>query len=237
MPESLSVKPAPLWEKPNLDEESGLLACGYRRIAGLDEAGRGAWAGPVYAAAVVLPLERPDLLYLLADVRDSKQLSPRQRETLSGVIREVALAVGVGWAEVEEIDDMGILPATRLAMARAVRQLSGPVDALLIDYVSLPDVSLPQRSLPRADARCLSVAAASIVAKVERDRRMTEMDREYPGYGFASHKGYGTPQHRRALRRLGPSPLHRRAWRPVACCEARNEVECRQSLTTPPVQG
>ncbi len=210
MPESLPVKPT-----PNLEEEHDLLALGYRRIAGVDEAGRGAWAGPVYAAAVVLPLERPDLLRRLADVRDSKQLSPPQREALSGIIREVALAVGAGWAEVEEIDGLGILPATRLAMARAVRQLPGPVDALLIDYVRLPEVPLPQRALPRADACCLSVAAASIIAKVERDRRMVELDREYPGYGFASHKGYGTPQHRRALRQLGPSPLHRRTWGPM----------------------
>ncbi len=225
MPESFPVKPALRWEKPGLDEERSLLACGYRRIAGVDEAGRGAWAGPVYAAAVVLPLERPDLPEVLAGVRDSKQLSPRQRETLSGVIRGVALGVGVGWAEVEEIDDLGILPATRLAMARAVGQLSGPVDALLIDYVRLPEVPLPQRSLPRADARCLSVAAASIIAKVERDRRMAELDREYPGYGFARHKGYGTLQHRRALQQLGPSPLHRRTWRPVVGCPARTPDE------------
>ncbi|MBC7226679.1 MAG: ribonuclease HII [Thermoflexales bacterium] len=216
MRESLPVKPAPFGETPTLEEESNLLACGYRRIAGLDEAGRGAWAGPVYAAAVVLPLDRPDLLEVLSGVRDSKQLSPHQRETLSRVIRDVALAVGVGWAEVEEIEGLGILPATRLAMSRAVQQLSVPVDALLIDYVCLPDVSLPQRSLPQADVRCLSVAAASIIAKVERDRRMVELDREYPGYGFAGHKGYGTPQHRRALQRLGVSPLHRRTWRPVA---------------------
>jgi ribonuclease HII len=220
MPESLSVKSASPWETPNLDEERGLLACGYRRIAGVDEAGRGAWAGPVYAAAVILPLERPDLLRRLSDVRDSKQLSPLQRETLSSVIREVALTVGVGWAEVEEIDDLGILPATRLAMARAIGQLAGPVDALLIDYVRLPEVPLPQRSLPRADAHCLSVAAASIIAKVERDQRMTELDREYPGYGFAGHKGYGTPQHRQALQQRGPSPLHRRTWRPVVGREA-----------------
>lgn len=216
MPELPSVKPVPLWEKPDLEKESGLLARGYRRIAGLDEAGRGAWAGPVYAAAVVLPLDRPDLLHRLSDVRDSKQLSPHQREALADIIQEVALAVGVGWAEVEEIDGLGILPATRLAMSRAIQRLSEPVDALLIDYVCLPDISLPQRSLPRADARCLSVAAASIIAKVERDRRMVEMDREYPGYGFARHKGYGTPQHHRALQRLGPSPLHRQTWRPVA---------------------
>ena len=201
---------------PDLAEETGLLACGYRRIAGMDEAGRGAWAGPVYAAAVVLPLERPDLSRLLADVRDSKGLSPLQREALYDRIREVALAVGVGWAEVAEIDALGILPATRRAMARAVGGLALPADALLIDYVRLPEIGLPQRSLPRADACCLSVAAASIIAKVERDRRMTELDREYPGYGFARHKGYGTPQHRRALQQLGPCPIHRRTWRPLA---------------------
>lgn len=204
---------------PDLAEETALLACGYRRIAGVDEAGRGAWAGPVYAAAVVLPLERPDLARLLADVRDSKQLSPPRREAAYARIREIALAVGVAWAEVAEIEAMGILPATRLAMARAVGQLAVPVDALLIDYVPLPEIPLPQRVLPKADARCLSVAAASIVAKVERDRRMVEMDREYPGYGFACHKGYGTSRHRQALRRLGPSPIHRRTWRPVAWSE------------------
>lgn len=215
MPERLSVKSASRREVPTLEEESGLLACGYRWVAGVDEAGRGAWAGPVYAAAVVLPLGRPDLLEALSGVRDSKLLSPRRREALSRRVREVALAVGVGWAEVEEIDGLGILPATRLAMVRALRQISGPVDALLLDFVSLPEVSLPQRALPRADARCLSVAAASIIAKVERDRRMVEMDRAYPGYGFARHKGYGTPQHRQALQRLGPSPLHRRTWGPL----------------------
>lgn len=205
---------------PDLTEEVTLLACGYRRIAGVDEAGRGAWAGPVYAAAVVLPLERPDLARLLADVRDSKQLSPPQREAAYARIREIALAVGVGWAEVAEIDAMGTLPATRLAMARAIGQMAVAVDALLLDYLRLPDIPLPQRALPKADARCLSVAAASIIAKVERDRRMVEMDREYPGYGFACHKGYGTSQHRQALQRLGPSPIHRRTWRPVACNEA-----------------
>lgn len=202
---------------PDLSEETALLACGYRRIAGVDEAGRGAWAGPVYAAAVVLPLERPDLARFLADVRDSKQLSPQRREATYARIREIALAVGVGRAEVAEIDAMGIRPATQLAMARAIGQLAGMVDALLIDYVHLPDIPIPQRALPKADARCLSVAAASIIAKVERDRWMVEMDREYPGYGFARHKGYGSSlQHRQALQQLGPSPIHRQTWRPVA---------------------
>ncbi|MCS7283879.1 MAG: ribonuclease HII [Anaerolineae bacterium] len=210
--------PRPL---PDLSQEQELRACGYRWVAGVDEAGRGAWAGPVYAAAVVLPLDRSDLPALLADVRDSKQLSPSQREALYPLIREVALAVGVGWAEVEEIHALGILAATRLAMVRAVAQLD-KVDALLIDHIHLPEIPLPQRSLSKADQRCLSVAAASIIAKVERDRKMVELDRQYPGYGFAAHKGYGTPQHRWALERLGPSPVHRRTWRPIALQDARS---------------
>lgn len=229
---------------PDLSEERALRTCGYERIAGVDEAGRGAWAGPVYAAAVVLPLDRPDLPDLLAGVRDSKQLTAVQRETLYPLIRKVALAVGVGWAEVEEINTLGILAATRLAMARAIAQL-GPVDALLIDHLRLPEIPLPQRAIPKADQRCLSVAAASIIAKVERDRRMAELDREYPGYGFAAHKGYGTPQHRWALERLGPSPLHRRTWRPIASHVSRltspftfhaslvKEDQCPNTLPTP----
>ncbi len=202
--------------QPDLCEEEALWARGYIRVAGLDEAGRGAWAGPVCAAAVVFPPRRPDLLAVLADVRDSKQLSPAQREAVYPRIREVALAVGVGWAEPAEVDSVGVLEATRRAMARAVAQLGVPVDALLIDYLRLPDIPLPQYPLPKADARCLSVAAASIIAKVERDRRMEALDRQYPGYGFAAHKGYGTAEHRRALVRLGPSPIHRRTWRPFA---------------------
>ncbi|MCS7178343.1 MAG: ribonuclease HII [Anaerolineae bacterium] len=208
------MRPATGDLQPDWRLEQELLACGYRWIAGVDEAGRGAWAGPVCAAAVVLPPDRSDLLGLLADVRDSKRLSPAQREALYPLIREVALAVGVGWAGPEEVDALGILPATRHAMARAVAQLAR-VDALVIDFVRLPEIPLPQRSLPRADAHCLSVAAASIIAKVERDRRMAELDRMYPGYGFALHKGYGTPQHRRALEVLGPSPIHRQTWWPL----------------------
>ncbi len=199
---------------PNLCQEQELRACGYLYVAGVDEAGRGAWAGPVYAAAVVLPLDRPDLPALLEGLRDSKQLTPAQRETLYPLIRNVALAVGIGRAEVEEINHLGILAATRRAMARAVAQLER-VDALLIDHLRLPEIPLPQRPLPKADQRCLSVAAASVIAKVERDRRMAELDREYPGYGFAAHKGYGTPRHRRALEQLGPSPIHRQTWRPI----------------------
>jgi len=210
---------------PNLTEEHALRAAGYAHIAGIDEAGRGAWAGPVCAAAVVLPLGRDGLLDLLAGVRDSKQLSPARREALLTLINRVTEAVSVGWATPAEVDEIGIAPATRLAMARAVVQLDGQVDALLLDYVRLPDLDLPQRSLPKADVHCLSVAAASIVAKVTRDRLMAALDEEFPGYGLARHKGYGTPQHRQALARLGPSPVHRMSWRP-----AREWSEC---LTNP----
>ncbi len=200
---------------PDLNEELTLYAAGHARVAGLDEVGRGAWAGPVCAAAVILPLDRTDLLDLLAGVRDSKQLSPARRGVLLPRILEVAEAVGVGWATPAEVDEVGVVPATRWAMARAVGRLDGRVDALLVDYVRLPEINLPQRALPKADVHCLSVAAASIVAKVTRDRLMVALDGDFPGYGFARHKGYGTPQHRKALARLGPSPIHRMSWRPM----------------------
>jgi len=200
---------------PDLSEEYALRAVGHSRVAGLDEAGRGAWAGPVCAAAVVLPLDHDDLPVVLDGVRDSKLLTPRRREALLPVIREVAMAVGVGWGKPGEVDLWGVVSATRLAMGRAVTQLEGQVDALLVDYLELPGLRLPQQSLPKADACCLSVAAASIVAKVERDRLMIALDAEYPGYGFAQHKGYGTQQHRDALAHLGPSPIHRVSWRPM----------------------
>jgi ribonuclease HII len=207
--------------KPDLGEELLLRAAGHTRIVGMDEVGRGAWAGPVCAAAVALPLDRPDLLDLLAGVRDSKQLRPAQREALAPRIREVAEAVGLGWASSGEVDELGILPATRLAFVRAVKALGVEVDALLLDYIHLPELDLPQRSLPKADARCLSVAAASVVAKVERDRLMTALEQDFPGYGFARHKGYGTRAHREALERLGASPMHRLTWRPLREIAAR----------------
>lgn len=200
---------------PDLHEELALCATGHIRVAGLDEAGRGAWAGPVCAAAVVLPLNCPDLVNRLRGVRDSKQLSPMQREELLPRVQEVAEAVGVGWASPSEVDEMGIVLATQQAMSRAVAKLNGKVDALLIDYLYLPEVNLPQRAIPRADVHCLSVAAASVVAKVTRDRLMIALGQEFPGYGFARHKGYGTPQHREALARLGPAPVHRMSWQPM----------------------
>jgi ribonuclease HII len=200
---------------PDLSEEHALQAGGYDRVAGLDEAGRGAWAGPVCAAAVVLPLHDDRLVHLLDGVRDSKLLTAQRRELLLATIHEVAIAIGVGFGAPGEIDRWGIVSATRLAMGRAIDELDGQVDALLVDYLRLPTVELPQHSLPKADCHCLCVAAASIVAKVERDRLMVALDEEYPGYGFARHKGYGTAEHREALADLGPSAIHRMSWRPM----------------------
>jgi ribonuclease HII len=163
----------------------------------------------------VLPLARRDLANLLAGVRDSKQLSASRREALLPTILDLAESVGVGWSWPTEVDAWGIARASRTAMSRAIAQLNGTVDVLLVDYVNLPQVDLPQRCLPKADVRCLSVAAASLVAKVERDRLMVRLDGAYPGYGFAAHKGYGTRRHREALARKGPCPIHRMSWRPV----------------------
>jgi len=199
---------------PTLTLEQELLAQGFVHIAGLDEAGRGAWAGPVVAAAVILPLRRKRLPEELQGVRDSKLLSPRRREELFDVIWKRAFSVGIGVVGPEEIDTRGIVPATRQAMRLALARLEAVPQYLLIDYLLLPEVDVPQRAVVHGDARCLSIAAASIIAKVHRDRLMVELDERFPGYGFAQHKGYGTPAHRAALTRLGPSPIHRLTWTP-----------------------
>lgn len=200
---------------PHLREERALWRAGYQNVAGLDEAGRGSWAGPVVAAAVVLPNENRGLSRQLSGVRDSKQLTPRAREFLYGKIHSVALAVGVGMVPQQGIDALGIVAATRLAMTRALDALGLLPQFLLIDALPLDYASLPHKSLVRGDNRCLSIASASIVAKVERDQLMRAMDEKYPGYGFARHKGYGTPQHRRALYRLGVTDIHRLSFRPM----------------------
>jgi len=201
---------------PTLEAEARFWARGMQRVAGLDEAGRGAWAGPVVAAAVILPCG-DGVRAALDGVRDSKQMSPRSRETLAARTLDVALAVGVGRAEQQEIDALGIVPATRLAMQRALAALSLAPEALVIDALRLPGVNLPQDAFPYADARSLSVAAASIIAKVTRDHWMADVaEVDFPGYGFAQHKGYGTRQHREALNRLGICPLHRLTFRPIA---------------------
>ncbi len=200
---------------PSLAYETPRWEAGYRRVAGLDEAGRGAWAGPVVAAAVVLPPGDRGLPERLRGVRDSKQLSPKQREALLEVIREYAVAVGVGAVPPDEIDRLGIVPATRRAMVLALDVISPPADYLLIDHLSLVEVALPQYSLPKGDVLVLSIAAASIVAKVSRDRMMVELEGRLPGYGFARHKGYGTAQHQAALATLGPSSVHRLSFAPL----------------------
>jgi len=199
---------------PTLALEAQLLEQGIVHIAGVDEAGRGAWAGPVVAAAVVLSLDGVVIPEALKGVRDSKLLSPRRREELFDVLCREARAIGVGAVGPEEIDTRGIVPATRRAMCLALARLGLAPQYLLIDYVTLPDVEIPQHAMAHGDRLCLSIAAASIVAKVHRDRLMVELDAQFPGYGFAQHKGYGTAAHRRALSRLGLSPIHRLSWAP-----------------------
>ena len=197
-------------------EQELAAASGASRVAGVDEAGRGALAGPVFAAAVVLPLGDRLLLNFLDGVRDSKLLSPAARERYFPLICKQALCYGIGYATAEEIDRVGILPATRRAMADAVRNLNPAAEALLIDGpLRLGPVSLPQRAIIRGDQRSLSIAAASVLAKVSRDRYMIALGERYPAYGFARHKGYGTAEHRAALGRLGPHPEHRRSFAPL----------------------
>jgi ribonuclease HII len=205
---------------PTLAREVVAWSEGYRGVAGLDEAGRGAWAGPVVAAAVILPPGDLDVLRRLDGVCDSKQLAAVQRETYLEAIKEHALAVGVGAVPASEIDTRGIVGATQQAMSLALRSLPSPADYLLIDYLSLPDWPLPQVSLPKGDAIVLSIAAASIVAKVSRDRMMVDLDGRFPGYGFARHKGYGTRQHQSALASLGPCGVHRFSFTPVQATRA-----------------
>jgi ribonuclease HII len=205
-------KPA-LPDRPTLDREFQLLRAGHRLIAGIDEAGRGAWAGPVVAAAVILdPAEASHL----DGVNDSKQLAPRQRDRLYPIIIDHCAAYGIGQGSVEEIDALGILPATRLAMTRAVEALLPQPGALIIDAVRLPQVNKPQAVFNFADSISLSVAAASILAKVTRDRLLIDFDARYPAYGFARHKGYGTQIHRAALQSIGPCAIHRTSFKPIS---------------------
>ncbi len=198
---------------PSFAEERILEAQGYRYIAGIDEAGRGALAGPVTAAAVILPhhIDAPWLNL----VKDSKQLSPARRELLFHHIHKVATAIGVGLADHAVIDAQGIIKATQLAMKLAIDQLSPSPETLLIDYMCLPEVKLPQKGITNGDSLCFSIACASIIAKVTRDQLMTKLDKAYPGYELAHHKGYGTREHFACLYRLGPSPIHRHSFRPV----------------------
>ncbi len=200
-------------QTPSFTEEKKLEAQGYQRIAGIDEVGCGALAGPVVAAAVILPchIDTP----WLKQIKDSKQLTATRREFLSHHIREIAISVGIGIVIHEVVDTQGLTKARRLAMKTAIDQLSPPPEALLIDYMLLSEVPLPQKGIKHGDSLCVSIACASIIAKVFRDHLMIELDRVHPGYGLAQHKGYGTKEHLSCLRRLGPSPIHRQTFKPV----------------------
>jgi ribonuclease HII len=194
---------------PTLEFERILWKNGFTRIAGVDEAGRGAWAGPVAAGAVILPVN-PKLVQTLYRVRDSKQMTPLARETWAPRIKECAAAWGVGFASAQEIDTLGIVAATKLAALRALKNLLP--DYLITDYLVFPEIDLPQTALVKGDQRSLSVAAASVLAKTARDALMCQLDRQYPGYGFHRHKGYGTSLHKEALGKLKGCEIHRKSF-------------------------
>jgi len=177
---------------------------GIRFVAGIDEAGRGPLAGPVVAACVMLPEN-----CLIEGVNDSKKLSAAKREQLYEIIMEKAISVGVGIVDEKTIDEINILNAAKLAMKKAVEQVVPAPELLLIDAVELPDVSIPQKPIIKGDALSFSIAAASIIAKVTRDRMLDELDEKYPVYGFRQHKGYGTAQHIAAIKKYGICPIHR----------------------------
>lgn len=208
---------------PDWANEIDLHGRGYRLVAGVDEAGRGAWAGPLVAGAAMFrhPHEvasdstAAEMVEALSCLKDSKMLSAIMREKLLPAIESLALATGVGVVSSAVVDAIGVGPANRLAMARAVRALGIWPDYLLIDAFRLPTMPLPQRPIVKGDATCMSIAAASIVAKVARDHIMCAHDAAYPGYSFARHKGYGTRVHVDAIASLGVSPLHRRSYAPI----------------------
>lgn len=202
---------------PTLDLETEILAQHeFTFIAGLDEAGRGALAGPVTAAAVILPLDNGQIRELLQGVNDSKQLTAKMREKMFSRIIEHALAYGIASVGANVIDEIGIIPATKQAMVTAVSQLTPAAQYLLIDgRIRLKTVPTPQQAIIRGDSKSLSIAAASILAKVTRDQHMIEWDTQYPQYSFARHKGYGTAYHLAALEQHGPCPLHRHSFAPI----------------------
>ncbi len=199
---------------PSLEYETWLWARGYARVAGIDEAGRGALAGPLVAAAVILPPE-PACATALAGVRDSKLLTPRQRAALNARVQELALAVGIAIVPASLVDGAGLSAAGQLAFRRAVEALAHPAEFLLLDAFRLNEAPAPQLALIHGDARCLSIAAASVVAKVARDALMDELDAAFPEYAFHRHKGYATAVHQVALESHGPCAQHRRSYAPV----------------------
>ena len=205
---------------PTFDVEMRAIEAGAGPVAGIDEAGRGPWAGPVVAAAVIL-----DPRCIPEGLDDSKVLREDQRENLYAAIAASGAHIGVGIAEVDQIDSMNILRATLWAMSAAVAKLSHAPRLVLVDGNKLPPLDCPARAIISGDAACMSIAAASIVAKVTRDRIMVQLARVLPGYGFERHKGYGTPEHNHALGTLGVSAQHRRSFRPVR--NALSVVRCK----------
>ena len=198
---------------PTLREEQALIARGYQLVAGVDEVGRGALAGPVVAAAVILP---PDVNRdNLCSVRDSKEVVPAKRKLLCNVIRQEAISVSIGIVPSWTVDHIGIVKATRFAMMTAIKQLSRVPEFILIDGMEIPELEILQKGIVKGDKLCLSIACASIIAKVTRDEIMVVLNGHYPGYGFAFHKGYGTDHHLLCLSRRGPSPIHRYSFSPV----------------------
>jgi len=198
---------------PDLSHEQRLWTA-YKHIAGLDEAGRGALAGPVCVGAVILPNKDSHLTQTLGGVRDSKQLSPRKRRLLAPLIKETVYSWGVGFSTADEIDTLGIVPATRLAAGRALEMLACFPNFLLTDFrLELPELDIPQTALVKGDQLSLSIATASILAKTARDDLMCEYDSQYPEYEFPRHKGYGTLFHREKIAALGYSPIHRKSFK------------------------
>ncbi len=200
---------------PDMSAEAAAYAAGRSRVCGIDEAGRGPLAGPVVAAAVVLPMG-----YELPGLNDSKKLTAKKREALyEHLMADDTVLKCVAEASVQEIDELNILRATHLAMARAAQGISPAVDFCLIDGLAVPNFPLPSQNLVKGDARCLSIAAASVLAKVTRDRYMTQLARQFPQYGFDRHAGYGTKAHLEAIRKYGVTLHHRRSFAPVAQME------------------
>lgn len=208
------IDPGLIPPSPDLQFENTLWKAGFTAVAGVDEAGRGCLAGPVTAAAVILPSE--DGVYnALKGIRDSKQLSADERNKARVKIEGICLAWAVGWADNEEIDRLGIVPSTRLAVWRALDQINLAPDHLLVDYLVLPDLPHPQTRLVKGDARSLSISAASILAKTHRDSWMIKNAAKYPGYNFDKNKGYGTAAHRKAIQTMGACPIHRMSFAPL----------------------
>jgi ribonuclease HII len=199
-------------DMPGLHLEQALWQSGIKYIGGIDEAGRGAWAGPVMAGAVIIPNDL-QIRLTLAGVRDSKRMTPRQRERWVLEIKSVALAWSVGMASSAEIDEIGILPANRLAMTRAIDSLSLTPEYHLFDFIHWKNCPYPGEKLVKGETQSLSIAAASVLAKTTRDALMRELDGQFPGYQFARHKGYGTAIHQAAIAKLGLSAIHRKSFK------------------------